>query len=65
MPYNVEKQKEYNRRYMLSKDAREKAKYRNYKSHAKTFLSIASNDDLVILKDLLLDELVRRGLYEQ
>ncbi|HFI0144928.1 TPA: hypothetical protein ACGOR8_002006 [Streptococcus suis] len=60
--YNPDKQREYNRKYMKSDDARAKAQYRNYKSHGKKFLSIATNDDLLAMKELLLIELDQRGL---
>lgn len=60
--YNPDKQREYNRRYMKSDDARAKAQYRNYKSHGKKFLSIATDDDLLTMKELLLLELEQRGL---
>lgn len=60
--YNPDKQREYNRKYMKSEDARAKAQYRNYKSHGKKFLSIATNDDLLAMKELLLLELEQRGL---
>lgn len=60
--YNPDKQREYNRKYMQSDDARAKAKYRNYKSHGKRFLSMATDDDLLIMKELLSLELEQRGL---
>lgn len=60
--YNPDKQKEYNRRYMKSEEARAKAQYRNYKSHGKKFLSIATDSDLLNLKECLLLELKQREL---